>query len=190
MLDLRLDRRRAPRLDALCSRFGQPAKLAGPHRDLSIHLRVPVFLALAYTLIAGFALHPQVAQVRVRRLVGPRARSAAVPRRVLPTPLRRTGHPRRGRRGCRTTARGASAASVHVGTLGDRARVWDRWPRSAPPAGATESARRSCRGTSRAASDGSSSRAKVRRRSPVLSLAHHAVTVSPTMPESSRSDLP
>lgn len=75
MLDLRLDRRRAPRLDARCSRFGQPAKLAGPHRDLSVHLRVPDFLALAYTLIAGFALHPQVALVRVRRLVGPRARA-------------------------------------------------------------------------------------------------------------------
>lgn len=73
MLDLRPDGHRAPRLDSLRFRLGQPAKLADLHRDLPVHLRVPVFLAPACTLIAGLASHPQVAQVQGRRLVGPRA---------------------------------------------------------------------------------------------------------------------
>ena len=53
----------------LRSRLVPPPTLAGLHRDLPVHLLVPVLLALAYTLIAGVAPHLLLASVQqcVRR---------------------------------------------------------------------------------------------------------------------------
>ena len=116
--------------------------------------------------------------------------SAAAPRSASPTPLRGGGSPCRGRCVGRTTRSRAYAASPEAGTPGGHAWVWDRVGKSALPTSASESASPSCPGTPRAVSDASSSRATVPQSLPASLLAHHAVTASPIMPESSRSGLP
>ena len=69
MFDLRPHRRLAPLRGLLRARLVQPPTLAELHRNLPIHIRVPVLLALAHPLVARVAPHPLLAPVqqRVRR---------------------------------------------------------------------------------------------------------------------------